>query len=222
MGHRYIFSAALVAVALLSVVPLHSLHAQNTNMKRAHAALEAAKAYKGQGDLVNAQNMFRIVIESSPKNTNIHREAEVELNYYLPLMRVQRLLWDGKTEAAEEELLALQQQFEHQPVRRQEIGRILNGLRTSDHARKNPKENKIDERLLIRNVKKRLDSYYRQNKRYPTTRTSLEKVFPPNESPLLSFDIGRYTSDGSGYLLILRNKQDPNHTLTLQNTGLME
>lgn len=222
MWRRYIRSTVSITIALLLAVPVHSLHAQNTNMKRAHEALEAAKAYKGQGDLVNAQNMFQVVLNSSPENANIHREAEVELNYYLPLMRIQRLLWDGKTEAAEKELLTLQQQFEDQPVRRQEIGRILNGLRTSDYALNNPEETKIDERLLVRKVKKRLDAFYQQNKRYPTTRTALVKVLPPDEPPLVSFDIGRYTSDGSGYLLVLRNKRDPNHTLTLHNTGLMD
>ena len=191
-------------------------------MKRAHAALEAAKGYKGQGDLLNAKNMFQIVIDSSPENTNIHHEAELELTYYLPLMMVQRLLWDGKEEAAEKELLTLQQKFENQPVRRQEIGRILSGLRTSNHARNAPEETQIDEGLLMRQVKKRLDGYYRQNKRYPTTRDSLASVLPPDKSPLLSFEIGRYSSDGSGYLLVLRSKQDPKHTLTLQHTGLMD
>ena len=191
-------------------------------MKRAHAALEAAKAYKGQGDLLNAKNMFQVVVDSSPENTNIHREAEVELTYYLPLMMIQRLLWDGKVEAAEKELLTLQQQFENQPVRRQEIGRILSGLRTSNYKHDAPEKTQIDEGLLVREMKKRMDGYYRQNKRYPTTRDSLAKVLPPDESPLLSFEIERYSSDGSGYLLVLRSKQDPNHTLTLHNTGLMD
>ncbi|MDJ0956378.1 MAG: hypothetical protein QNI91_05965 [Arenicellales bacterium] len=191
-------------------------------MKRAHAALEAAKAYKGQGDLLNAKNMFQIVVDSSPEGTNIHHEAEIELTYYLPLMMIQRLLWDGKVEAAEKELLTLQQKFEDQPVRRQEIGRILSGLRTSDRTQNAPEETQIDEGLLMREVKKRLDGYYRQNKRYPTTRDSLAKVLPPNESPLHSFEIGRYSSDGSGYLLVLRSKQDPNHTLMLHHTGVME
>lgn len=222
MWRKYVRSAPLITLGLLFALPVHGPHAQSTNMKRAHAALEAAKAYKGQGDLVNAQNMFQVVISSSPEGTNVHREAEVELTYYLPLMRIQRLLWDGKVEAAERELLALQLQFENQPVRRQEIGRILTGLQTSDYNRSNPEETKIDERLLMREVKKRLDGYYQQNKRYPTTRSALEKVLPPNQPPLLSFDIGRYSSDGSAYLLVLSNKRDPSHTLTLHNTGLVD
>ena len=222
MCRRYKFLAALITTALLLLLPVQSLHAQNTNMKRAHAALEAAKAYKGQGDLLNAKNMFQVVVDSSPENTNIHREAEVELTYYLPLMLIQRLLWDGKVEAAEKELLTLQQQFEDQPVRRQEIGRILSGLRASNTTQNAPEKSQIDEGLLIREVKKRLDGYYRQNKRYPTTRDSLAKVLRPDESPLLSFEIGRYSSDGSGYLLVLRSKQDPSHTLMLHNTGLMD
>ena len=214
--------AVLITTALLLLSPLYSLHAQSTDMKRAHAALEAAKAYKGRGDLLNAQNMFQIVVDSSPKDTNIHHEAEVELSYYLPLMRIQRLLWDGKMEAAEKELLTLQQRFENQPMRRQEIGRILTGLRTSNYSSKAPEDSKIDERLLVREVRKRLDGFYRQHKRYPTTRDSLAKVLPSNQSPLLSFEIGRYSSDGSGYFLVLRNKQDPSHTLTVHKTGLMD
>ena len=222
MRRKYKYPAALITTALLLLPPVQYLHAQNTNMKRAHAALEAAKAYKGQGDLLNAKNMFQVVMDSSPENTNIHREAEVELTYYLPLMMIQRLLWDGKVEAAEKELLTLQQKFEHQPVRRQEIGRILSGLRTSNTTQNVPEKPQVDEGLMMREVKKRLDGYYRQNKRYPTTRDSLAKVLPPDESPLLTFEIGRYSSDGSGYLLVLRSKQDPSHTLTLHNTGLMD
>ena len=222
MCHRYNRPVALIAMVLLLLIPVHGSHAQNTNMKRAHAALEAAKAYKGQGDLMNAKNMFQIVVDSSPKDTTVHHEAEVELTYYLPLMLIQRLLWDGKVEAAEKELLTLQQKFEDQPVRRQEIGRILAGLRTSNYTQNAPEATQVDEGLLMREVKKRLDGYYRQNKRYPTTRDSLVKVLPPDKSPLLSFEIGRYSSDGSGYLLVLRSKQDPNHTLMLHHTGLME
>ena len=115
----------LAALAVLCLtVPSGHAAAQETNMKRAYAASQSAKAYKQKGDLGNAESMFRIVLENAPESSSIHREAEDELAYFLPLMRVQRLLWEGDTEAAEEELLRLQLQVDNQPLRRQEINRI--------------------------------------------------------------------------------------------------
>ncbi|MFC1681632.1 hypothetical protein ACFL1S_07630 [Pseudomonadota bacterium] len=196
--------------------------ADGTNMQQAHKAMEIARSYKGQGDLKKAEYMFQLVMKNSPPDSNIHREAEDELEYYVPLMRVQRLLWDGNAEAVEQELFALQQTFEDQPVRLQEINRILNGLRSSSTDDGGRRDNEVDEKLIMREATLKLDTYFRQHNRYPTSRTALTEALNLEAAPLDAFEIGRYSSRGTGYLLILRNKDDKSQTITMEKTGLLQ
>lgn len=196
--------------------------AQSTNIQHAYKAMEMARSYKVQGELAKAENMFRIALHSAPEQSNVHREAQDELDYYLPLVRIQRLLWDGKVQTAERELFALQQTVEDQPVRRQEINRIMRGLQsTAATDTQRPGDATVDEKFVMREIRTALDSYYRQNNRYPASRSSLLDVLALDRPPLDSFEIERYSSNGAGYLLILRSK-GTSQTITLQHTGLLQ
>lgn len=213
----------VVAAAALSCLMLvqTGARAQETNMKRAHDAAQSAMAFKRQGDLDNAEKLFRMARDNAPQSSSIHREAEDELVYFIPLMRVQRLLWEGEAEAAEEALLQLQLEVDDQPGRRQEVNRILQALRTSS-APSAVEETQVDEHLVARRLKQVLNGYYAENQRYPTSRAQLSELLDFSRPPLAAFDIERYASDGYGYLLILQSKHDANQTLTLHNTGLMQ
>lgn len=212
---------ALAVITVLFSAGMPGAQAQTSNMKLAYEAFEAAKAYKNQGDLVRARKMYELAMNNARADTNIYREAKTEISYYLPLMKIQRLLLDGKTAAAEQKLLELQQQFDGQPLRRQEIGQILSGLKTNS-ANDGAEDEQIDEHLLMRQVKKALNDFYRANNSYPTNSKALTEVLTMQQPPLSAFDVRRYSSNGSGYLLVLRNKKDPTHVLTLQHTGLMQ
>lgn len=215
--------AALLVVIVCTWLPAFTpAVAQTVNMKRAHDAFQLGKSYKAQGDLIRAERMFAIAKESAAPDSNIRYEVDEELSYYLPLMRIQRLVWDGRNEAAEQALLKLQQEFEGHPVRRQQIGEIVNGLRASAQAAQEETPDRISEQLLMRQVKALLHGFYVDHQRYPSSEADLTSVLPPNEPPLTGFDIKRYSSNASGYLLILQSKQNAEHLLTIQHTGLME
>jgi len=218
---RHSRSALTVTAALCVALAPCGVNAQDTNMKRAYEAAQSAEAFKRQGDLDSAESMFRITMQYAPDTSNIHREAEDEVAYYIPLMRVQRLLWEGKTKAAEMELMRLQLQFDDQPVRRQEVNRILYGLQTATLDSGNPDENSVDERLMMDKTRLAMENYFRGNQHYPRDRAELGEALTFDRPPLALFDIQYYASDGAGYLLILSGKQDASHVLTLQNTGLM-
>jgi len=213
-----------VSIIVFGAVFALQVAAQTTNMLQAYRTMEMAKSFKGRGDLSKAESLFQIVVDNSPKESNIHQEAWDELNYYLPLARVQRLLRDGKTLAAERELFSLQQAFEHQPVRRQTINRIMSGLRskTASTDTGSAGDTAADERYVTHVVRTALDSYYRENNRFPTSRISLLDVLAFDSPPLDSIEIGHYSSNGVGYLLVLRSKKDANQTITLQYTGLLQ
>ena len=196
--------------------------AQEINTKRAHEAFHAAKAYKNQGELLHAERLFQIARDSAPADSNIRFEASEELEYYLPLMKIQRLVWDGQTEVAEQALLALQQKFEDQPIRRQQIGQIVIGLRDSAAQAAGTEDKKVNERLLLRQVKALLHGFYVDHDRYPNSEAELADLLPPNQPPLSSFGIRRYATQGDGYLLILESKENAGQLLTIQNTGLMQ
>ena len=211
-----------VVGALLGACLAVQVAADSTNMQQAYKAMEIARSYKGQGDLKRAGYMFQIVLNNSPSDSNIHSEAKDELEYYIPLMRVQRLLWDGNAMAVEQELFALQQAFEDQPVRFQEINRILNGLRSASADDEVQSPGEIDEKQVMQEVTLRLDTYFRQQKRYPTSLTALAEALDLGAAPLNAFEIGRYSSSGGGYLLVLQEKEDKSRTITMQKTGLLQ
>ena len=217
--HGFIFSVVVFVVGAL--LTTHGT-AQSTNIQKAYKAMEMARSYKVQGELAKAENMFRIALQSAPEESNVRKEAQDELDYYLPLVRIQRLLWDGKDQAAERELFALQQTVEDQPVRRREINRIMLGLQSTATDTRRPGDAAVDEKFVMREIRTALDSYYRQNKLYPASRSSLLGVLAFDRPPLDSFEIDRYSSNGAGYLLILRSTKGTSQTITLQHTGLLE
>jgi len=220
MNSRFVFIFPMVVVVFGVLLATRGA-AQTTNIQQAYKAMEMARSYRAQGDMANAEAKFRIALQSAPQESNVYQEARDELVYYLPLVRIQRLLWDGKIQAAERELFALQQTVEDQPVRRQEINRIMSGLRSTATDVQRPGDAEVDEKFVMREVRKRLNDYYRQNNRYPTSRASVLDVLPLDRPPLGSFEIKRYSSSGAGYLLVLRNRKDPSQSITLQNTGLL-
>ena len=221
MNKQYGFLFRVVVVVFGALLASRAA-AQSTDIQQAYKAMEMARSYRAQGDLANAESMFRIALRSAPKESNVHKEAQDELDYYLPLIRIQGLLWDGKVQAAERELFALQQTVEDRPIRRQEINRIMSGLRSTATDTRHSGDTTVDEKFVTREVQPGLHSYYRQNNRYPTSRSSLLDVLPFDRPPLDSFVIERYSSSGTGYLLVLRGKNGAGQTLTLQNTGLLQ
>lgn len=196
--------------------------ADSINMRKAYKAMEVAQSYKVQGDLRRAEEMFRLVLRSSPVDSNVYREAKDELEYYLPLIRIQRMLWNGNAEAVERELFALQQAFEDQPIRLQQINRIREGLRSAAAADQGGGETELDEKQVIREVAEKLDQYFRLHDRYPTSRSALVEALALDSAPMDVFEIGRYSSNGAGYLLVLRKKEDRSQTITMQKTGLLQ
>ena len=221
MNNQYKFLFRVIVVVIGALLASQG-GAQSTDIQQAYKAMEMARSYRAKGDLANAESMFRIAMRSAPKESNVHKEAQDELDYYLPLVRIQGLLWEGKVLAAERELFALQQTVEDQPVRRQEINRIMSGLRSTTSDAPRSEDAAIDEKFVVREVQAELHSYYRQNNRYPTSRSSLRDVLPFDRPPLDTFSIERYSSSGSGYLLVLRGRNGTGQTITLQNTGLLQ
>ena len=185
--------------------------------------MQVAQAYKRQGDLTRAEHMFREVVRYAPAESNIRGEAQDELEYYLPLIRVQRALMDGNVAAAEKRLLDLQQKFDDRPSRRHEVNRILAGIQASggDPGDAVQTDSTIDERLVAKKVQGALARYYGRNNRYPPSRTALADALPFDQSPLNAFEVERYSGGEYGYLLVLRSKTHAGQTVTLQSTGLL-
>lgn len=195
---------------------------QSTDFEKAHHAMEIARSFKAQGELQKAEKLMRLAMDNSSPDSNLYKEAKDEIEYYLPLARIQRLLWAGKNQTAEAQLLALQMTVENQPLRRQEIGRIMNGLRTDPTDLVGRPDDTIDEKFVLRAVQTTLESYFRRNEQYPLHRDGLLDILAFDEPPLNTFEVERYTSNGGGYVLVLRNKNDANQAITLQNTGLLQ
>ena len=195
---------------------------QTPNMERAYQAMEIARSLKARGDLDDAERMFRLVIESAQKGSNVAAEAQDELGYYIPLLRIQKLVWDGQLQRAERELLALQQTVEDRPLRRQEINRIMSGLRSGSAAPGDEEAGKIDEKQVTQVARSALDTWFRTHGDYPASRSALRSALPLDAVPLSAYEVSRYSTDGAGYLLVLRRKSDPAQTITLQHTGLLQ
>jgi len=81
----------------------------------------------------------------------------------------------------------------------------------------------VDGAGVVDSVYQRMVEYRRLNGRYPANRRALDQWLPEGKSPLEHFRISYYrtTFDG-GYSMAIQNKTNPEQTLRIDATGLLE
>lgn len=206
----------------ICIIPM-SLSAEETKPGKAAAATKAfdrGQKFKRRGNFELAREQFEIARQIAPNSSSIAKQAEQELIYYLPLHVIQSKVHTGDLDEAEQQLKELRAVNQSEPHRFEELSTMLRNLRvirdTSPAQRLSISQTKV-----IQGVRRVLEDYRRERGRYPPGYRELNIALPPNKPPLEQFLVARYHVGVSGYVLVLRSKHDPAHTLTLQNTGLL-
>jgi hypothetical protein len=215
--------ATFCLVITVSSVAIDGLSAdQETSGKTevAKKSLERGRMFKQRGQFRQAWEQFEIARQIAPQSSPYRQQAEQELNYHLPLMEIQHRVNVGDLDGAEQllnELLVINQST---PSRLTELNTMLQNLKVMRSAGSG-RSISIDHNAVVEQVRRILEEYRRARGRYPVGYRELNDTLPPNRPPLQHFLVGRYEGTGGGYLLVLRNRYNTSHVLTIQNTGML-
>ncbi len=215
--------ATLCIVITVSSVAMDGLSAdQEASGKTGVAmkALERGRMFKQRGQFKQAWEQFEIARQIAPEGSPYRQQAEQELNYDLPLKEIQYRVNAGDLARAEQLLNDLLVINQSTPARLTELNTMLQNLKVMRSAGPG-RSLSIDHNAVVQQVRRILEDYRRARGRYPTGYRELNATLPPNRPPLQYFLVGHYHGTGAGYVLVLRNRHDPNQVLTIQNTGML-
>jgi len=187
---------------------------------RAQAALAEGREAKRRGDLLAAIRAYQVAFLYAADGSYIRTEARDELDFHLPLMRVQQVLVLGDRAEAITIVQRLRDFHAGNPERYQMLGGILANLERADF---NPKAAPAepDARSTIIEIGKVLEQFRAEHDRYPRGYQELNSILPAGQAPLTDFEIARYAPVGSGFSLEIRSKKNPLQTYELNRTGLL-
>jgi len=193
---------------------------RDVDTPRAQAALAEGRDAKRRGDLLAAVRAYQVAFLYAADGSYIRTEARDELDFHLPLMRVQQVLVLGDRAEAITIVRRLRDFHAGNPERYQMLGGILANLERTDF---NPKAAPAepDARSTINEVGKVLEQFRAEHNRYPRGYQELNSVLPAGKAPLTDFEIARYAPVGSGFSLEIRSKKNPLRTYELNRTGLL-
>ena len=78
-----------------------------------------------------------------------------------------------------------------------------------------------NERDVTRDVRQRLNEYYRKNGVFPNF-SEMNKILPPGDAVLQNYEIVYFKAVPNAYRLVLRNVYNPQNLLKIEATGLLE
>ncbi len=184
--------------------------------------MERGRELSSGGKFETARIQFEIARQMSPTDSTLYKQASDELDFHLPMREIERRLHVGDLAAAEQLLAELLTRYAGDVERRGQIEAMRQALTALRNALPLPGSVTVDGDAVLVGVRRILEDYRRRNRRYPIGYRELNTVLPPNRPPLEVFLVAHYEADGSGYLLVLRNRYEQKHTLTLRNTGLIK
>lgn len=193
----------------------------SSNHRWAVHAFDAGVENKRRGNLTQAERNFSEALRYAPTNSELRRRALDELEYELPLLKVQRLVFAGHREAAELELERLLEVHSEHAQRRPQLEQILANLDQLTRDQAPQSRQSEDGQYVMAQVRSRLADFHAKNARYPAGYRELNRLLPADQPPLTHFDIINYSVARGGFTLILRSKTDEQNTLTIQKTGLL-
>jgi len=187
---------------------------------KAGAALEQGRAAKRRGDLLAAIRAYQEVYQYAARDSYMHKEAKDELQFHLPLMRVQQVMLLGDRKEAETIVKRLLE-FHSKDAKRQQVLRGVLAKVQDPNFQPRPRKPEAAPEEVMEAVQRALDDYRREHDEYPRGYDELNKLLPANKPPLDSFDITSYYRNGAGFRLELRAKKPPHNTYKLEKTGLL-
>lgn len=218
-GHTAEPQAAMPA-AKLPPSPLQQAPLSGLDSPRARRALQDGRAHKRRGSLLDAIRAYQEAYYYSAGDSYIRAEAQDELQFHLPLMRVQQLMALGQRQEALTIVKRLQEFHGKDPQRVQVLSGVLAKVQDpAFHPR--PRSKTLNPAQVMAQVQRALDGYWREHEEFPRGYTELNQLLPADNPPLEQFDIIAYSRNGPGYRLELRAKKPPHNTYRIEKTGLL-
>jgi len=193
---------------------------QDSDIQEARRKLERGRAQLRAGAFDEAQVLFARAAEIAPANSSVASEAVEHSEFRLPVARAQRWLLMGHATRAQLVLNEALELNQAHPERVRQLEQMLANLSALDNSDAQPLG--IDNDMVVKLVRGNLEGFRQRTGRYPITVEELNQLMPAGRPPLDAFEVFRFRGDGRGYLLVLRNRNDAAHVITLHNTGLLQ
>lgn len=185
-------------------------------------ALSRGREAREAGNLEAAAGHFQDALIRATPGSEVYWSARDELNFHLPLKRVEGLIASEDWPEVEETLRGLMDRYESDERKSLYLLRLISQLqeRVPDDVR--DRRGQEGGRTVMKNVERTLEQFHAQRGRYPRGYRELNQVLPPDREPLSEYDIVDYVNRGGAYGLTLRNKENPENVIRVQKTGLVQ
>ena len=194
---------------------------RDSDMQGARRELERGRSQLYAGRFDEARESFQRATKMAPANSSVAAEAAEHAEFRLPIARAHRRLLMGQRARAEvvlREALAANQAY---PERVRQLNEMLTNLSALAQTEAEAQPLGLDNAVVVEAARGALESFRQRTGHYPVTSAELQRLMSTQKAPLDTFEVVRFAGDGSGYLLVLRNRNDPVHVITLQKTGLL-
>ena len=183
-------------------------------------ALKQAENYRGNGQYGEARVTALHGMYLAEPGSKIYRRLLDEVDFELPVSQVKEWLINGETGQAEQAIDLLAERYADDDKHLVQIESLRGSLASAKrlHVMKH-----ADERGVINAVRKIMRDYYREHEFYPPSYRVLNRILPPGHVALKNYEVVYFRSvQGSGYQLVLRNRDNHDNLLTITATGLLK
>ena len=200
---------------------------QTTENVREADMWAAQEAYdRGRKSLASAlypqaESTLREALKNAPENTVLKEKIEHSLYVELPISVMNHLVSNGRVEEAKGLLEKAAVIARSHPAYVEQLQAVQNELLTVGMVPINQKI-VVDGEGVIDSVYQKMIEYRQLNGSYPSDRRALDRWLPDGKSPLQYFRISYYRSTLGGYSLVIQNKTNPEQTLRIDATGMMQ
>jgi len=185
----------------------------------AQALMDRAEGLREAGEIALAVRYARAALDLAPEASAIAERARTALYFDLPVLEIQRLITAGRAGDAEALARATLEENRDDPRRSAQLNLLLAQLA---HVRSgDPFADDVDTHAVLEEIRGRMRRFHRRTGSYPASLRELDEVLPAGQGPLERFEVIHYRGGEQEYAMALVNRDDPQQTLTLQDTGLV-
>jgi hypothetical protein len=156
-----------------------------------------------------------------PNDTALKENIESSLYIDLPIAVANQLVASGRVEEARAILEKATLIAKAYPSYVKQLQASRNDLLATDIFNARPKI-VVDGAGVVDSVYQKMLEYRRLIGRYPSNRRVLDRWLPDGRPPLEHFRISSYRPVLGGYSLVIQNKTDPEQTLRIDATGVLQ
>ncbi len=190
-----------------------------SDLKAAHRALQRGRDQLQAGAFDAARASFAEAAALAPANSSLKHEAAEHAEFRLPIARAQRWLLNGQPALAERVLREALDANRADPDRVSQLNQALANLKALNDTEAQPLG--IDNHAVVAVTRRAFEEFRAGAGHYPRTTTEVQRALAAHTATLGQFELAEFSGDGSAYLLVLKNRRDATHTITIQETGLL-